>query len=108
PRSGGATLHDEEREVDASRPLLGKPTPCVCREVELTNLEGLLGACIEENEAKAMIVTADPGVGKSRLRHEFLRRVEKRAESMTVLVGRGNLLHAGAAYRMVARAIHAL
>jgi serine/threonine protein kinase/tetratricopeptide (TPR) repeat protein len=106
-RSFGAMLHDEHRSVDESRLLLGKPTACVGREVELDNLEGLLEICIEEKEAKAIIVTAKAGLGKSRLRHEFLRRVDKRDESIMVLVGRGSMLHVGAAYRMVVRAIHA-
>lgn len=108
PYPGGALLLHEEREVDASRPLLGKPTPCIGREVELHNLEGQLGACVEDSEARVVLITAPPGTGKSRLRHEFMRRVEKRGEPVTVLLGRGDLLQAGAAYRIIARALRTL
>ncbi len=105
---GGALLLHEERDVDASRPLLGKPTPCVGREAELGTLESLLSGCIEESQARAILITAPPGAGKSRLRHEFLRRMEKRSDPVTVLLGRGELLNAGAAYGMVGRAIRRL
>lgn len=108
PRHDGAILVGEEKEVDASRLLLGKPTPCVGRDAELGILELQLRSCIEDSSARAILVTAPPGVGKSRLRHEFLRRVERRGEPVTVLLGRGDLLSTGAAYRMVARAIRAL
>ena len=77
----------EEKEADASRPLLGKPTPCVGRDAELRMLDMWLTSCIEERAARVMLVTAAPGVGKSRLRHEFLRSVEKRDESVTVFSG---------------------
>lgn len=55
-----------------------------------------------------MLVTAPPGIGKSRLRHEFIRRVEKRGESITLLVGRGDLMSAGASYGLLRDAIHKL
>src|SRR5262249_47499190 len=108
PQPVGALLLHEERDADASRPLLGKPTPCVGREAELGLLESLLTGCIEESQARVVLITAPPGIGKSRLRHEFLRRVEKRSDPVTVLLGRGELLNAGAAYGMVARTIRKL
>jgi hypothetical protein len=108
PQPKGALLLSEEKELDASRPLLGRPTPCVGREAELGTLEAQLAGCIDEFHARTVVVTAPPGAGKSRLRHEFLRRVEKRSEQVTVLLGRGDRLNAGAAYGIVARAIRAL
>src|SRR5262249_44689177 len=52
--------------------------------------------------------TAPPGTGKSRLRHEFMRRTEKRFAPVTLLLGRADVLQAGAAYRIVARALRVL
>ncbi|HRI54888.1 MAG TPA: AAA family ATPase, partial [Pseudomonadota bacterium] len=101
----GVLLVGEEKQMDEGRPLLGKPTPCVGRDAELAMLEAQLASCIEEAEARAVLVTAPPGVGKSRLRHEFLRRVAKRSEPITVLLGRGELLSAGAAYGILGRAL---
>lgn len=108
PQPDGALLLGEEKETDASRPLLGKPTPCVGREAELSTLEAQLASCLEDCEARAILITAPPGVGKSRLRHEFLRRVERKGEPITILLGRGDLLQAGAAYGIMSRAIRGL
>ena len=91
-----------------SRPLLGKPTPCVGREAELSSLEAQLASCIEESEARAVLVTAPPGAGKSRLRHELLRRIERRGEAVTILAGRGDAMSAGAPYGILAAAIRVL
>ncbi len=108
PQPDGALLLYEERDADASRPLLGKPTPCVGRDAELNNLEGQLSSCIDESEARVMLVTAPPGIGKSRLRHEFLRRVERRSDAITKLVGRGDLMSAGSPYGILSDALHRL
>jgi serine/threonine protein kinase/tetratricopeptide (TPR) repeat protein len=104
----GMLLTSEEKEVHDSRPLLGKPTPCVGRDAELGNLEGLLNSCIEESEARVVLVTSPPGIGKSRLRHEFLRRVTKRSDRLTVLHGQGDMMSAGAPYGILSSAIRGL
>ncbi len=104
----GMLLISEEKEVHDSRPLLGKPTPCVGRDAELGNLEGLLNSCIEESEARVVLVTSPPGIGKSRLRHEFLRRVTKRSDRLTVLHGQGDMMSAGAPYGILSSAIRGL
>lgn len=108
PRPSGAILHYEERDSDASRSLLGKPTPCLGRDAEISSLAAQLSSCIDESEPRVVLVTAPPGVGKSRLRHEFLRRVEQRSESVTVLLGRGEMITAGASYGVLRSAVHKL
>jgi len=105
PQPDGAFLLSEEKDVDVSRPLLGKPTPCVGRETELGILEAQLTGCLEESEARAVLVTAPPGTGKSRLRHEFLRRTAQRSDQVTVLLGRGDLTTAGAPYGILGQAL---
>ena len=102
-RSDGRVLLQEER--DASRPLLGKPTPFVGREGELGTLESLLLGAFDESAARAVLVTGPPGAGKSRLRHELLRRAAALSTPPTQLVGCGDSLHAGTAYRVVAQAL---
>jgi serine/threonine protein kinase len=103
--SGAYTLLGEELTLDASRPLLGKPTPCVGREAELGMLELVLADCIEDAVPRAVLVTAPPGAGKSRLRHEFLRRVEGRSDTVQILVGRGDPMAAGSAYGLFGQAL---
>jgi predicted ATPase len=103
--SGAHVLLAEELTLDASRPLLGKPTPCVGREAELGMLELVLAGCIEDAAPRAVLVTAPPGAGKSRLRHEFLRRVEGRGDAVQILLGRGDPMTAGSAYSLLGQAL---
>lgn len=104
----GLLLRSEDAEVDESRPLLGRPTPCVGREAELGTLESQLRGCIEESSARVILITAMPGVGKSRLRHEFLRRILRWDDAVTVLQGRGDLMRAGAPYGIVGQTLRRL
>ena len=45
------------------------------------------GECVTEPVARAVLVTSPPGAGKSRLRHEFMRRLHSQG---TVADGDGN------------------
>jgi tetratricopeptide (TPR) repeat protein len=106
--SGTFLLRGERLSVDESRPLLGRPTPCVGREQELTVLETTFGVCMEDSAARAILVTAPAGAGKSRLRHEFLRRLERRSQSALVLFGRGEPMNAGSSYGLLGQAVRRL
>jgi hypothetical protein len=75
--AGLAVVSLRERR-EAVRTLLGKPTPCVGRDGDLAVLEGALARTIEDEVAGAVIVTAPPGVGKTRLAHELLQRLRAR------------------------------
>jgi tetratricopeptide (TPR) repeat protein len=68
------------REHEAARTLLGRPTPFVGRDVEIDLLSGIFGQCISEPVARAVLVTSPAGMGKSRLRHEFLFEVVRQIE----------------------------
>ncbi|QRO00447.1 AAA family ATPase [Archangium violaceum] len=106
--AGTFLLQGEQLSADASRPLLGKPTPCVGREQELARLDFTLDSCIEAPAARALLVTAPAGVGKSRLRHEFLRRIERQEQRVLVLLGRGDPMSAGASYGLLGQALRRL
>lgn len=106
--SDGFALGAECVEPDAERRLLGKPTPCVGRERELAMLEGVLAECSDEAVARAVLVLAPPGMGKSRLRHELLRRIEARGEPLLKLMGRGDPMKTRASYGMLGAALRLL
>ena len=101
-------LLGQAKEEDTGRPLLGKPTSCVGRDAELAMLETQLNACIDETEPLGVVLTAPPGVGKSRLRHEFLRRIEKQKLDITILKGRGDMMSAGAPFGVLSNALRQL
>ncbi|WP_437337887.1 protein kinase domain-containing protein [Sorangium sp. So ce394] len=95
-----------EREVIAeARALLGKRTACVGRARELSMLEGLLSECVDEPVARAVLVTAPAGVGKSRLCHEFLRAARTRGEPIEIWIGRGDALRGGQAFGALGQAL---
>jgi hypothetical protein len=106
--SGAFLLQGEQLSADESRPLLGRPTPCVGREQELALLELSFTSCVEEPAARALLVTAPAGVGKSRLRHEFLRRMERKEQPPLVLLGRGDPMSTGASYGLLGQALRRL
>jgi tetratricopeptide (TPR) repeat protein len=101
----GFALGSERLESDAGWLLLGKPTACVGRERELTTLDALYSECKDELVARAVLVLGPPGSGKSRLRHEFLRRLENRSAQGIVLIGRGDPMKVKAAYGMLGEAL---
>ena len=101
----GLGLWGERGSLDTARLLCGAPTACVGREAELRLVETTLARCVEDAEAGGVLITADAGVGKSRLRYELLRRVRARGEPVEVWLGRGEPMSAGSAFGLLARAI---
>ncbi len=89
------------RAMGAVRTLLGRPTPCVGRDVELAMLEGIVAQSANESVARAVIVTAPAGAGKSRIRHEFLARVR----GVQTWIARGDSMSGGSPFGMVAQMI---
>jgi len=96
-----------EREVDDEvRRLLGKPTPCVGRERELSALQSLLEATFDDDAgARAVLVTGPAGIGKSRLRHELVRQLREQRPGLAVAVGRGDSMSAGSAFALLGSAL---
>jgi len=106
--TGKFLLRGEHLSVDESRPLLGRPTRCVGREQELSLLDLVFATCMEDFAARALLVTAPAGTGKSRLRSEFLRRMEQRGQKVLTLFGRGDPMNAGSAYGLLGHAVRQL
>jgi eukaryotic-like serine/threonine-protein kinase len=103
--SSGLMLCGERALMQGARTLLGRPTSCVGRDWELSALAGILDECIDEREARAVIITAVAGMGKSRLAAEFVTRVAQRSEPVAVWVGRGDSLRAGATLDLLGQAL---
>ncbi|MGD0527776.1 MAG: AAA family ATPase, partial [Polyangiaceae bacterium] len=94
-------------DPEASRTLLGRPTPFVGRERELTTLEAVFHECVDEGVAHAVLVTGASGVGKSRLRREIVRRVRERDDRVEVWLARGDPMSVGSPLGMLARLVRA-
>ena len=104
-REAQLMLCGERALMQGARTLLGRPTSCVGRDWELGALAGLLDECIDEPEARVVVVTAAAGMGKSRLSAEFVSRVQQRGEEVAIWVGRGDSLRAGSTLDLLAQAL---
>jgi hypothetical protein len=94
----------ERASLDPRRRLLGQPTSCVGRDRELALLEATFSACEAGEGPKVVLVTAEAGAGKSRLQHEFDRRLQAEAPAQ-VLRCRGDPFHASIPYSMVSQVV---
>jgi tetratricopeptide (TPR) repeat protein len=71
-------------------------------------LNTILTDCLDNAVARAVLVVADAGTGKSRLRHEFLRRVATLHPDLLVLSGFGDVMAAGSAYGLLRQILNSL
>lgn len=90
-----------ERDTKA-RTLLGKATPFVGRERELSTLVGTFEESIDEPVARAVLVTGQAGAGKSRMASEFLRRIGEIA-GVESWLARGDPMSEGSPFSLLAR-----
>ncbi|AUX46119.1 serine/threonine protein kinase [Sorangium cellulosum] len=105
--AAGRVLHGARDERTAQ--LLGKPTTYVGRERELAMLVAEIDRCIDEGAAGAVLVTAEAGMGKSRLQQELIRKLHERGDRIEVWIGQGDPMGAGSAFGLLASALrHAL
>ncbi len=100
-------LWGERTAQVAARTLMGRPAPFAGRDRELLMLEAVLTEVEVESVARVVLVTGDPGVGKSRLRHELVTRLASRGRLDRVWIGRGDPMSAGSPFGIVAQALRA-
>jgi tetratricopeptide (TPR) repeat protein len=90
---------------EAPRTLVGREVPCFGREREIDILEGLWDEVCDEPVARAMLITASAGSGKSRVRQEFCDRLQRRSRPFELLVGRGDPMRDGAPLALLGLAL---
>src|SRR6185312_10575193 len=59
-----AWLLREQVDLEATRLLMGKPTPFMGRDKELALLELTLRQCVDDAVTRAVVITGPPGQGK--------------------------------------------
>jgi len=96
----GAVLLALREGEQAMRLLLGRPTPFVGRERELSLLRATLAECAAEPITRAVVVTAPPGGGKTRLLQELLSLVPKGTD---VWIARGDPMSHKSPFGMIAQ-----
>src|SRR5262249_36504442 len=85
--------------------VLGKTTPFVGRERELSSLEQLINESADDSVARAALVTAPAGFGKSRLARELLKKVNTREDGVEVWLGRGEPMKGSSRFGLLAPTI---
>jgi CheY-like chemotaxis protein/tetratricopeptide (TPR) repeat protein len=103
--AAGPELWDERDHADTTRTVLGKPTPCVGREIELRVLEQAFDVCVDEPSTQVFLVTAPAGMGKSRLVHELVRSLRRRAPDAAFWFGRADSARADSSLHLLGSAL---
>ncbi len=103
-----ALLEGEQETGEGSPMLLGRITPFVGREQELSILETSFAACVDEETPRVVLISGAAGVGKTRLRQEFQRRLQARGAPATVLVARSEPMTSRSAYSLIRQILRRL
>jgi tetratricopeptide (TPR) repeat protein len=103
--TSGLALFGQRAEGSPTRTLLGKETPFVGRDRELDSLVAIFEECAKEPVARAVLVTAAAGIGKTRLIHELVRQVKARSDSAQVWIARGDPMSEGSPFTMLGQAV---
>ena len=105
-RDGTAPYLRGERDVfELKRNLLGKATDFVGRGREMSMLTNLFAGTLAESMASAVLVVGAAGVGKSRLRQEFVDWLQRQSSRAEILFGNSDSVGAGSPFGMLGRAI---
>ena len=99
----GRELRGERRATTATLP--GDPGVCVGREQELDQLEMIFDQCAEERVATMVLLSGQDGIGKSRLGHEFLRRLASRGQPPRIWTGVADPLTSGAVFGLLVQVL---
>lgn len=101
----GFLLRGTRQTLEPTRTVLGRQTRCVGRKRELSLLGATFDECREEGVANIVLVTGPPGIGKSRLAHEFTRQLRRSHASVEILWGGGDPMSVGSPFSILIEAI---
>lgn len=94
-----------ERDVEVTRTLLGRPTPCVGRERELATIQAIFAEVVSEPAARAVRVIGAAGIGKSRLQQELVSQLRAQNVALELWMSRGDPMRAGSPFGVLAPAL---
>lgn len=103
----GSRLIGEHSWIEQSM-LLGAEVPFVGRKREMVVLDVSLNECISEHLARAVVLVGDAGLGKSRLKREFLIAAVASENNVSIWTATGHPMRRGSPLDLMARAIRQL
>lgn len=98
-------LQFEKGLCEPVRSMFGRQLTFVGRDRELAALEALYDDVVDRQKAQIALVVGNPGSGKSRLRHEFLERIQNRGERMSLLAIYGDVIRMEIPFGMLNAAV---
>jgi tetratricopeptide (TPR) repeat protein len=98
-------LVGEDDAVTPTRTLLGKPARCLGRDHQLAMLGATLAACRSEPRACAALVSAPPGLGKTRLVHELLRTAVPTMDDVMVMTANADATRAASPFAVASQLV---
>ncbi|MFO0587357.1 MAG: protein kinase [Polyangiaceae bacterium] len=104
-QAGELTLLAARDLIGGARTLLGKPAPFVGRDWEMSAILRLFHESVEEPVARAVLVTAPAGMGKSRLAHEVVAAIQREHPGVVVWAARADSLRAGSPFALLGQAL---
>ena len=104
---GLLVMRDEQPLGDVARKLLGRATPFVGRDRELRNICDIVETSFEEREPVVVIVSGEPGLGKSRLRQELISSLGEQHDNLQVIIGRADVMASGSGFSLIGASLRA-
>jgi len=105
---GYSLLVGETRREAKPRRLLGRPTPTVGRDAELSALRAMVeDVFFEHGGAQVALVSGPAGIGKSRVRHELTDHLAGLEPRPREWLGRGDPARIGSPFGVAASALRA-
>ncbi|WP_281180878.1 serine/threonine-protein kinase PknK [Chondromyces crocatus] len=104
---GGVLLQEDPLGVGGRR-LLGRPSPTVGRDHEITLLQGIYSDVLADRTPRAVLVTGAAGIGKSRVCSDIIQRLEASAQPPLVMLSRGDPMSRSASLSGFGRALRAM
>jgi hypothetical protein len=96
----GISVTGERPAAERARTVMGREVACVGRARELALLESTFRECVDEPIARALVVIAPPGIGKTRLRRELTARVAAWESPPAVWLALADPVMQGASYAL--------
>jgi eukaryotic-like serine/threonine-protein kinase len=103
----GGLLRREDTGIFNARQLLGRVTPTVGREKDVTLLQSIYAELIEDGTARAALVTGPAGIGKTRVRTELMQRLEASPRRPEMMLCRGDPMSRASSLSALGRALRA-
>ncbi|MEQ8274137.1 MAG: protein kinase [Deltaproteobacteria bacterium] len=101
----GPYLVGERDQVLIGRTFLGQPARCEGRQRELITIEATFVECVSEPVARALLITAPPGLGKTRLRVETVERLRSREDELEVFFATADSLGAASPFGLLRQVV---